>query len=84
MKGETATRQRGAFVYTGSGKKQSADAPPEQHLCKVEACAIQRCLAAHNHQERWCEPAIKAWKECCDKVRASDAAGTLQFSAESR
>ena len=78
----TPTRQKGAFVYTGSGKKQNADAPPEQKLCIPEACAIQRCLASHNHQERWCEPTIKAWKECAEKAKALAAAGKIASDAQ--
>ena len=42
------SRHTGAFVYTGSGKKHSEDAPIEQKLCKREACAIQWCLARRN------------------------------------
>ena len=39
------SRHKGAFVYEGSGKKQSVNAPPEQKLCTDEAIRIQRCMA---------------------------------------
>ena len=64
-------RQQGAFVYSGSGKKQPENAPPEQKLCTQEACAIQRCLARNNHQQKRCEEAIEAWKRCCRSARES-------------
>ena len=56
------SRHKGSFVYTGSGKKQSDEAPPEQRLCTQEACAIQRCLARNNHQQSRCEEAIEGWQ----------------------
>ena len=65
------SRHKGSFVYTGSGKKQSDEAPPEQRLCTQEACAIQRCLARNNHQQSRCEEAIEGWKRCCRKARES-------------
>ena len=46
------SRHTGAFVYTGSGKKQKDGAPVEQSACKKEACNIQWCLAKRNHQEK--------------------------------
>ena len=56
---------QGSFVYSGAGKKQPADAPPEQKMCTDEACAIQRCLARNNHKQQRCEESIEAWKRCC-------------------
>jgi hypothetical protein len=65
------SRHTGAFVYTGSGKKHSDDAPIEQKLCKKEACAIQWCLAKRNHKEEYCKDFIAAWRACCDRAKAS-------------
>ena len=62
---------KGAFVYPGAGKKQPDDAPPEQHKCKREACAIQRCLARNDHRQERCEEQVKAWKACCERGRAA-------------
>ena len=56
------TRQHGAFVYTGSGKKQSKDADPAQIACKKHACAIQYCLARSNHKQAKCEEFVNACK----------------------
>ena len=64
------SRAHGAFVYQGSGKKQPEDAPPEQKLCKKQACAIQWCLAKRNHKEIYCKAEIDSWKECVDKVKS--------------
>jgi len=65
----------GAFVYTGSGKKQSADASPCQRLCVKEARDIQYCLAKNGYNERWCQRTIAHWQRCCDTANA--AAGSL-------
>lgn len=64
------TRQHGAFVYTGSGKKQATDADPAQIECKQLACGIQWCLSRNNHKQEKCKDHVAAWKECCDKVHA--------------
>jgi len=69
-----SSRHAGAFVYRGAGKKQSEDAPPEQKACSKEACAIQWCLAKHNHKEKWCVATIDAWRQCCERVKAAAAA----------
>lgn len=66
------TRHAGAFVYSGAGKKQRADATPEEKLCTDEVIAIQRCLARNNHKQSRCEEAVRSWKLCCEKVRALD------------
>jgi hypothetical protein len=65
-------REKGAFVYKGAGARSKMDgsAPPEQRLCDQEHVAMQRCLAARNHQEKWCKEQIKAWKQCFDETRA--------------
>ena len=68
------SRHTGAFVYTGSGKKQKEGAPVEQSACKKEACNIQWCLAKRNHQEKYCMAYIDAWKDCCAKAKAKEAA----------
>ena len=67
-------REKGAFVYSGAGRrtKMGADAPPEQRLCDDYHIALQRCLAARNHQQKWCEEEVKSWKQCFDKQRALD------------
>ncbi len=62
------------FVYTGKGKKQDDSAPPEQKKCKTQACAIQWCLARRDHKEHLCKAYIDDWKNCCEKVRAAEAA----------
>ena len=67
------SRHTGAFVYTGSGKKQRDDAPVEQKACKKEACAIQWCLARRNHQERYCQAFIQAWEDCCATAKKQEA-----------
>ena len=64
-------RQGGAFVYTGAGQRQPTDAPPEQVQCKQFAIAMQYCLARNNHKQTRCEESVKAWKECCARVRAN-------------
>ena len=70
---ERPTRQQGAFVYTGSGRRQPDDAPIEQRLCKDQACAIQRCLASKNHKEVYCKEEIRVWREGCERARAFEA-----------
>ena len=67
------SRNTGAFVYQGSGKKQSEDAPIEQRKCKKEACNIQYCLARNNHIQKRCEDVIAVWKACCDKAKKAAA-----------
>ena len=67
-------RHDGAFVYTGSGKKQPKNADAAQKECKQLACAIQWCLAKSNHQQNRCEPAVQAWKDCVTKVNEREAA----------
>ncbi|KAJ1459444.1 hypothetical protein M885DRAFT_511415 [Pelagophyceae sp. CCMP2097] len=74
------SRSHGAFVYRGSGKRQDEDAPPEQRLCTKEACAIQLCLARHNHQQKWCQGIIDHWKACTTRVKA-DAERVAQEGA---
>ena len=68
------SRHQGAFIYTGAGKKQRADAPLEDKVCKDYSIAIQRCLARNSHQQQRCDEAVKAWKGCCERVRALEAA----------
>ena len=67
-------REKGAFIYKGAGRrtKMSEDAPPEQRLCDNYHIAMQRCLAARNNQEKWCQEEIKAWKKCFEEQRALD------------
>lgn len=60
------SRQSGAFVYQGAGRKVAADADITLRSCKDEACAIQWCLARHNHQEARCHAAISRWRQCCE------------------
>ena len=74
------SRETGAFVYTGAGRrtKMSADAPPEQKMCTDKACAIQRCLARNNHKQQRCEESIEAWKRCCREARAAAGLPPLQ------
>ena len=67
------TRNAGTFVYTGSGKKQSSNADPAQIACRKSACAIQWCLAKHNHQQELCQDYIKAWKDCVNLVNTLEA-----------
>ncbi len=69
----TRMRQGGAFVYQGAGQRQPDDAPPEQVKCKQHAIAMQRCLARNNHKQSFCDEAVKAWKECCDRVKRNEA-----------
>ena len=68
-----AERQHGAFVYTGSGRKQATDAPLEQTLCKEKACAIQYCLSKNGYQEARCKEVIREWRECAESARALEA-----------
>ena len=83
--GRGGARPRGcvrrAARYTGSGKKQAEGAPVEQTACKKEACAIQWCLARRNHQEKYCLDYIAAWKECCERARAAEAARLADAAA---
>ena len=62
------SRAQGAFVYSGSGKKQGADAPLSQKLCAKKARGVQWCLAKCNHQEKYCAAAIKELNECIEKA----------------
>ena len=55
----------GAFVYTGSGKRQGANATACQRKCIKEACAIQKCLARNGSNERYCRETILSWERCC-------------------
>ena len=75
------SRHKGAFVYTGAGKKQPADAPPEQRLCTDEAISIQRCMARNNHKQERCKEEVEAWKHCCTRVKAAAAAAAAAASA---
>lgn len=61
------------FVYTGKGRRQAQNAPPEQKACAKQACAIQWCLAKRDHKEELCQHVIEEWQTCCDKVRAAAA-----------
>ena len=65
------SRNTGAFVYTGSGKKQAKDADPAQEKCKQLACNIQWCLAKNNHKQSRCQDFVKAWKDCVQKVKSA-------------
>ena len=67
------SRQQGAFVYTGSGKKQRDDTPLEQRMCTEPAISIQRCRARNNHKELYCKEAIAAWRMCVEQARALEA-----------
>jgi hypothetical protein len=64
------------FVYTGKGRRQAQNdsAPAEQRKCAKQACAIQWCLAKRNHKENLCQAYIDEWKNCCEQVRAVEAA----------
>ena len=66
-------RQTGAFVYTGSGKKQRKDADEAQKVCAKFACNIQWCMAKNNHKQAACTAFVDAWQECVDKVNAAQA-----------
>eukprot|EP01051_Picozoa_sp_SAG22_P005681 SAG22_NODE_344_length_11914_cov_6.665679_9_plen_114_part_00 len=68
------SRLQGAFVYTGSGKKQSATATEEQRLCAPKARALQWCLAKNGHNEKWCKAFLQDWKQCFADVQAAEAA----------
>ena len=67
------SRHKGAFVYTGSGRKQPDSAPLEQKQCVEDAVSIQRCLARNNHKQNRCEEQIQAWKKCCDRAKEAAA-----------
>ena len=45
-------------------KRQSQSEANEQSACKPHACAIQKCLAAHDHDERRCADVIEAYDQC--------------------
>ena len=64
-----ASRHTGAFVYEGSGRRQPADAPIEQRLCKELAIELQRCMARNNHKQERCTEAIGAWRRCCELAK---------------
>jgi hypothetical protein len=80
------SRSTGAFVYTGSGKKQADDADIAQKKCKKQACAIQWCLARSNHIESRCAAFIQDWKECTERVHAAhnEASGFSAAGAPTR
>ena len=61
-------------MYTGAGKKQPADAPPEQRLCKQDAINIQWCMARNNHRQDRCKEEVEVWKRCCARVKEAHAA----------
>jgi hypothetical protein len=71
------SRHKGAFVYTGAGKKQPADAPPEQRLCTEETIRIQRCMARNNHRQDRCKEEVEAWKRCRERVKQAVAAAAV-------
>jgi hypothetical protein len=50
--------------------KNRDELPPEQILCTRHACAIQYCLARHNHQEKYCKAIVQEWEKCRDMARA--------------
>ena len=64
----------GQFVYTGSGKKQSADADSCVRSCKKIACQIQMCMARNGSMETNCKEIIKSWDTCCQAVRERERA----------
>ena len=72
-----------AFVYQGSGKKQSPTSELSLRKCKTLACDIQWCLAKSNTSFARCKPQIDAWEECFDKARAEEAALAASSSAAS-
>ena len=76
-----SSRHKGAFVYTGAGKKQPADAPPEQRLCSDEAIRIQRCMARNNHKQQRCVEEVEAWKRCCNRVKEAAASAEAASGA---
>jgi hypothetical protein len=43
--------------------------PPEQIVCRKQACAIQYCLNRFNHQEKKCRAFVEEWKRCRDQAR---------------
>jgi len=59
------------FVYRGAGKKQAEDADPCQKdkECQRKACDIQWCLSRNNYNQSRCIAHVKAWEDCCTKVR---------------
>mmetsp|Transcript_11811 Transcript_11811/g.13615 ORF Transcript_11811/g.13615 Transcript_11811/m.13615 type:complete len:83 (-) Transcript_11811:1858-2106(-) len=59
------------FVYRGAGKKQGKDADPCQknQRCQKLACDIQWCLSRNNYNQKRCENQVKAWNDCCERVR---------------
>ena len=61
----------GAFIYTGSGKKQSDSASASQKACTKQACAIQYCLARNDHKQIKCQHFVDSWKECCERADAN-------------
>ncbi len=67
------SRLQGAFIYSGSGKKQSKTASRAQQLCAKKARDMQWCLAKNNHKEKWCKAVIDAWRKCEEDVKAAEA-----------
>ena len=65
------SRHKGAFVYEGAGRRQPADAPAEQKACKELAIEIQRCMARNNHRQARYTESVRAWAECCARVKAA-------------
>jgi hypothetical protein len=53
--------------------KNRGELPPEQIVCKQQACAIQRCLVRHDYQEKYCKAIVQEWEKCRDMARASAA-----------
>ena len=67
------SRHTGAFVYEGAGRRQRADAPIEQRVCKELAIELQRCMARNNHKQERCTEAIGAWRRCCELAKKQQA-----------
>ena len=59
-----ASRQQGAFVYQGSGKKHSKSATLSERKCEKQTLAVQWCLAKHDHKQKNCQGLVEVWKDC--------------------
>jgi len=78
------SRSSGAFVYTGSGKKQAENADVAQKKCKKQACAIQWCLARNNHMESKCAVFIQDWKDCSDRAKTNESDASSSACVDSQ
>ncbi|KAK3247709.1 hypothetical protein CYMTET_42800 [Cymbomonas tetramitiformis] len=69
------SRANGVFVYKGSGKIQSHNAPLSQKMCAKKARDVQWCLAKCNQVQAYCKGPIEVMNKCMKKAESLEVEG---------